>query len=207
MQASVPVLAKNAGNAARGDAAATHLWLWGQGQRPALTDFKTRFGITGAMTTSVDLLRGLAALLGWTNLDVPGCTGYLDNDYAGQAAAAANALETVDLVVVHVEACDEVSHEGNAAAKVAVLERIDAEIVGPLHAKLKTMGDYRILVSPDHPTFVRTKTHSHGPVPFAMCGTGVQPDSASEYHEVSAASSSLMFTRGCELMPYFLEPA
>jgi 2,3-bisphosphoglycerate-independent phosphoglycerate mutase len=207
MQGSIPVLANSTANQARtaaGELAATQIWLWGLGQRPALENFQKRFGKSGAMITAVDLLRGIARLLGWKNLAVPGATGYLDTDYAAKGQHAIRALDDVDLVIVHVEATDEASHEGDAHAKVEALERIDHDIVGPLHAHLRRLGDYRILVSPDHPTFLRTKTHSHGCVPFAMCGTGVTPDGSRAYDECTAAASSLVFHRGCDLMPYFL---
>ena len=207
MQKSIPVLAGSPENQARfsrGELSATQIWLWGLGQRPALESFEARFGKRGAMITAVDLLRGIAALLGWKNVDVPGATGYLDTDYAAKGQYAIRALESADFVVVHVEATDEASHEGNAKAKVEALERIDRDIVGPLHAHLEKSGDYRILVSPDHPTFLRTKTHSHGYVPFAMCGAGVAADSATNYDECTASASKLVFDRGCDLMPFFL---
>jgi 2,3-bisphosphoglycerate-independent phosphoglycerate mutase len=207
MNRSIPVLARSAENQARvtaGDLAATQIWLWGLGQRPALDPFQKRFGKSGAMITAVDLLRGIAVLLGWKNVEVPGATGYLDTNYAAKGRYAIRALDDSDLVIIHIEATDEASHEGNAQAKVEALERIDRDIVGPLHAHLRTRGDYRILVSPDHPTFLRTKTHSHGFVPFALCGTGVKPDNASCYDEPSAAASSVVFPSGCDLMPWFL---
>jgi len=207
MQRSEPILAASTENQARraqGELAATQIWLWGLGKRPALEPFAKRFGKTGAMITAVDLLRGIAALLGWKNISVPGATGYLDTDYAAKGQAAIRALDDADFVVVHVEATDEASHEGAAAAKVAALEQIDEKIVGPLHAHLRQRGDYRILVSPDHPTFLRTKTHSHGYVPFALCGAGIKPGTARTYDEVAAAASSMVFDRGCDLMPYLL---
>ncbi len=207
MQRSIPILAQSAENQARrakGELAATQIWLWGQGQRPALENFQQRFGKTGAMITAVDLLRGIATLLGWKNIAVPGATGYLDTDYAAKGQYAIRALEESDFVVVHVEATDEASHEGKAEAKVEALERIDHDIVGPLHVHLHSHGDYRILVSPDHPTFLRTKTHSHGYVPFAMCGTGVAAGAAQTYDEIAAATSPLVFDKGCDLMPHFL---
>ena len=117
------------------------------------------------MITAVDLLRGLAALIGWERIEVPGATGYLDTDYAAKGRYAIEALDSTDIICVHVEATDEASHEGRADAKIKALEEIDAQIVAPLHAALKSTGDYRILVSPDHPTPIRTKTHSHGFVP------------------------------------------
>jgi 2,3-bisphosphoglycerate-independent phosphoglycerate mutase len=183
---------------------ATGIWLWGLGQRPTFDEFRTRFGKRGAMITAVDLLRGIATLLGWKNIQVPGATGYLDTDYAAKGRFAIQALDDADIVIVHVEATDEASHEGDARAKVEALERIDREIVGPLHAHLRSLGDYRILVSPDHPTFLRTKTHSHGYVPFALCGAGIVPDASTCYDEPTAEKSSLVFERGSELMPHFL---
>ena len=107
-------------------------------------------------------------------------------------------------MVVHVEATDEASHEGDAVEKVRALERIDAEIVGPVHEFLRSQGDYRLLVSPDHPTFLRTRTHSHGEVPFAICGTGITVDQAEKYSEPAAATSPLV-RAGHELMPMLLE--
>lgn len=196
---------RNRARAAEGDLAATGVWLWGQGHRPALEPFVDRYGRTSAVITAVDLLRGIGQLLGWRIVDVPGATGYLDTDYAGKAAAAIETLADVDLVVVHVEASDEASHEGNAAAKVEALEQIDRHIVGPLHQYLKSTGDHRILVSPDHPTFLRTKTHAHGFVPFAMAGTGLTADEATTYDEVAAATSSRTFPEGWKLMREFLD--
>ena len=210
MEKSVPILAESTENLARtlkGELSATQVWLWGLGRRPDLEHFRDRFGKTGAMITAVDLLRGIAELLGWKNIAVPGATGYLDTDYAAKGQYAIRALDEADMVIVHVEATDEASHEGKVLAKVEALERIDRDIVGPLLAHLQEQGDYRILVSPDHPTFLRTKTHSHGYVPWAMCGTGIIPDVAQTYDEVAAAASPLIFDRGCDLMPYFLGSA
>lgn len=203
MHDSRAILAGSAANRAR-EQPATSIWLWGQGRRPALEPFADRFGVRGAMITAVDLLRGIAALLGWKIVDVAGATGYLDTDYAAKGRAAVRALDDVDLVVVHVEATDEASHEGDVAAKIEALACIDRDIVGPVHRALKAHGEYRLLISPDHPTFLRTKIHSHGFVPFAMCGTGVTADEAAAYSEATAARSPLVFERGCELMPYFL---
>lgn len=206
MARSEKVLAGSATNLRRkdrGELPATNIWLWGLGKSPALPNFQERFGKTGAVITAVDLLRGLARILGWKVIDVPGATGYLDTDYAAKGRYAIDTLKSVDLVVVHVEATDEASHEGNAAEKVEALERIDRDIVGPVTEFLKSQGPYRVLISPDHPTFVRTKTHSHGLVPFAMAGTGIAPDAATTYSEPVAAKSTISLP-GYELMPLFL---
>lgn len=193
-----------AANTARGEQAATQTWLWGLGKRPALTPFIERFGVRGGVITAVDLLRGIGRLLGWDVIEVPGATGYLDTDYAAKGRYAIEALKNgLDFIVVHVEATDEASHEGHADEKVKALEQIDEHIVGPLHAALETYGDYRIVVCPDHPTFLRTKTHSHGYVPFTMCGTGITPDAITTYDEIAAAQTAVTLDRGCELMPLF----
>jgi 2,3-bisphosphoglycerate-independent phosphoglycerate mutase len=207
MTDSMAVFADHPVNVARrrqGRLPATNIWLWGLGSAPRLPSFAQRYGVRGAMITAVDLLRGLAALLGWRRIDVPGATGYLDTDYAAKGRYAVEALKDVDLVCVHVEATDEASHEGNSAAKVQALEQIDHHIVGPVFEALKRYGSYRILVSPDHPTPLRTKTHSHGYVPWALAGTGVEPDASTAYDDPTAARSSLVFEEGWRLMAYFL---
>ena len=186
---------------------ATQTWLWGYGQRPELTTFLERFGKRGAVITAVDLLRGIGRLIGWDVVEVEGATGYLDTDYAAKGKAAIETLsrDDVDFCVVHVEATDEASHEGDVEAKVQAVESIDKHIVGPLHDWLKQQGDYRLLICPDHPTFLRTRTHSHGYCPFAMCGQGVLADEAQSYSELTAAASSVVFPKGADLMGYFLQ--
>ena len=183
---------------------ANQVWLWGHGRRPAVTPFVDRFGVRGAVVTAVDLVRGLGRLVGWDVVAVAGATGYLDTDYAAKGRAAIKALENHDLVVVHVEATDAASHEGDVLAKVEAIERIDEWIVAPLHRWLEDHGDHRLLVSPDHPTLLRTKTHSHGPVPIAACGTGLAVDSLDAYHDIAAEASSLVFDPGCLVMPWLL---
>ena len=202
-QAVIASCAENQARAESGSLTATQIWLWGQGQRPALTLFRDRFGQRGAVITAVDLLRGLGRLLGWNVIEVAGATGYLDTDYAAKGRAAIQALkdDVTDFIVVHVEATDEASHEGKAEEKVRALEQIDQHIVGPLHDYLRSQGEYRLLICPDHPTFLRTKTHSHGYVPFALCGTGFTSDHSNTYDEVAAAASDVCLDRGCELMP------
>ena len=208
MEQSVALFADHPVNAARvknGNLPATNVWLWGQGKTPALTPFQELHGKTGKMITAVDLLRGIAALIGWDRIEVEGATGYTDTDYAAKGRAAIEAIDTTDIICVHVEATDEASHEGDAEAKVKALEEIDTHIVQPLHAALKAQGDYRILVTPDHPTPIRTKTHSHGIVPLAICGTGFAHDAQTTYDEPSAEASDLAFDEGYRMMSYFLQ--
>jgi 2,3-bisphosphoglycerate-independent phosphoglycerate mutase len=208
MSDSGPIFAEHPVNAARrvaGKLPATNVWLWGLGSRPKLPLFSEVYGKQGAMITAVDLLRGLAAIMGWKRIDVPGATGYFDTDYAAKGRYAVEALKEADLVCVHVEATDEASHEGNTAEKIKALEQIDRHIVAPIHAALKSYGEYRLLISPDHPTPLRTKTHSHGSVPFAMAGSNVTTDTANTFNEATAEKSSLEFPEGWKLMQYFLE--
>jgi len=208
MSESIALFAEHPVNAARrqqGRLPATNVWLWGQGRAPSMKTFADLYGLRGAMITAVDLLRGVAALIGWKRVEVAGATGYLDTDYAAKGRAAVAAIADTDIVCVHIEATDEASHEGRADAKVQALEEIDRHIVAPLHEALRQAGDYRMLVTPDHPTPLRTKTHSHGYVPFAIAGTGVRASQGATYDEVAAAESGLTFEQGWRLMGYFLQ--
>ncbi len=189
-----------------GQPPATNIWLWGLGRRPKLAAFKLLHGLDGAMITAVDLLRGLAKLIGWDCIEVPGATGYTDTDYAAKGRYAIESLAKYDLVCVHIEAPDEASHEGDLEKKIKSLEEIDQHIVAPILRHLDQSGEeFRILVTPDHPTYLSTKTHTHGDVPFTICGTGIKPDGNQQYCEAIAAASELAKPKGWELMPYFLK--
>jgi 2,3-bisphosphoglycerate-independent phosphoglycerate mutase len=208
MQRSREVLGGHPVNRARrlrGERPATQIWLWGQGRAPHLRPFAEVFDKRGAIISAVDLVRGVGILLGWTRIDVPGATGYLDTDYAAKGRYAVEALQKHDLVCVHVEAPDEASHEGKADAKVRALEEIDRHIVGPLVEALPKYGDWRIFVSPDHRTPLRTRAHAHGAVPFVLAGSGIGPAGQAAYDERVAAASPLVFDKGHELMRRFLE--
>lgn len=207
MQASQPILADHPVNKKRiaeGQKPATQVWLWGQGKPPQIRPFRETYCQRGAILSAVDLVRGVSMLLGWHRIDVPGATGYLDNDYAAQGRFAVEALDAFDLVCVHVEAPDEASHEGRTDEKVKALERIDEHIVGPLLAALPCHGDWRILVSPDHCTTLRTRAHAYGAVPFAVAGTSVTSKGQSAYDEPTAAASDLSFDPGWHLMKWFV---
>jgi len=181
---------------------ATHLWLWGAGRAPAMRPFSEIYGVSATMITAVDLLRGLAALAGWRRREVEGATGYLDTDYAAKGRAAAEELERADLVCVHVEAPDEASHQGDTTEKITAIERIDELIVGPLVERLAG-SEHRILVCPDHPTLLATKTHSRGLVPYVIAGTGIEPDGGTSYGERTAAGGESV-EPGWRLMGRFL---
>jgi 2,3-bisphosphoglycerate-independent phosphoglycerate mutase len=194
----------NRARVAAGKRPATQIWLWGQGRAPSVRPFAEVYGPRGAIVSAVDLVRGVGMLIGWDRIDVPGATGYLDTDYAAKGRAGVAALADHDLVCVHVEAPDEASHEGRADEKVKALEEIDRHVVGPLLEALPTHGDWRILVSPDHRTTLRTRAHAYGAVPFAVAGTGVAPAGQSGYDEQVAAAGPLAFDPGWGLMRFFL---
>ena len=187
-----------------GESPATDIWLWGQGRPRKLEPFATRHGVRGAVIAAVDLIRGIAVSAGMTLIDVPGATGYLDTDYAAKGRAAVEALDTYDLVIVHIEAPDEAGHLGDAAAKVKAIEEVDRHVVGPLLEHLRTFGAWRIMVAPDHPTPVTSRVHTSVPPPFCMAGHDVRTVLSRPLSEATAASSGLQVDPGHELMEFFL---
>jgi 2,3-bisphosphoglycerate-independent phosphoglycerate mutase len=188
-----------------GETPANAVWLWGQGVVPIMPRFRQKYGVRGSAIAAVDLIRGLAKLLGWPVIDVPGATGYLDTDYAAKGRAAVAALDQYDLVAVHIEAPDEAGHMGDAAEKGRALERIDEHVVGPVLEKLRLFDTWRILIAPDHPTPVGKRTHTDDPPPFCMAGSDLPRLLAFEsFSEAVARRSDLRIDPGHELMEYFL---
>ena len=188
-----------------GENQVSSIWLWGQGRKAPMESFQKRFGIKGAAITAVDLVRGLSMLIGFDLIDVPGATGFVDTNYQGKASAAIEALNKYELVVIHVEAPDEASHNGSADMKKKAVEQIDKYIVGPVFEALQSYQSWRILVLPDHPTPISTRAHSPEPVPFAMAGTEVSGVLHTTFSEANAAKSGFRIDNGCELMEYFLK--
>jgi 2,3-bisphosphoglycerate-independent phosphoglycerate mutase len=185
MDASKPIVRSAA---AAVDSVATQIWLWGQGIRPELPAFVTRYGIEGRLTSAVDLVRGLGVLTGLEVLDVPGATAGFDNDYAAQRNAALASLEDRDFFLLHVEASDEAAHQGDVQEKVAALERWDRDVIGPLVAALDGAGaPYRILLMPDHATPCAIKTHTSDPVPYLLFDS-TRDGPGGEYTERGVAS-------------------
>jgi 2,3-bisphosphoglycerate-independent phosphoglycerate mutase len=195
----------NLARLASGKSPANAIWLWGQGKAPALPRFAELRGLKGAIISAVDLVRGVGVLAGWDRIDAPGATSYLDTDYAAKGRTGVKALQDHDIVCVHVEAPDEASHEGRADAKVEALEQIDRHIVGPLRRALESYDAWRILVSPDHATLLRTRAHDRGWVCWAMAGTGLA-GSGYPYDELSAeAAGGPTLEEGFRLMDVFLK--
>ncbi len=181
-------------------------WIWGQGTKPKLPAFIDRFGLAGAMITSVDLLNGIAKLIGWDLIDCPGLTSYHDTDYDAQAKATIEALNHYDIVCCHVEAPDEASHQADYLTKVASIESIDRKIIAPVLRALDKShsAGWRMLVLPDHYTLCSTRKHDATPVPFAMGGQGIQSIVQRPFTEREADASDLHIKEGHELMEYFL---
>ena len=209
MAASREIFAEHPINQVRrdlGEMAATQVWLWGEGRQPSLQPFAERWGLRGAAVAAVDLVRGIAKLIGWDVLEVEGATGYYDTNYAGKARAAVEALADHDLVLVHVEATDEAGHNGDAREKVRALEAVDREVVGPLLEALAAGGpDWRILVAPDHETPLDLRTHEAGPVPFAVMGKDFEGKRVRAMTEADARRAGLHVEMGHTLMEYFLK--
>lgn len=181
------------------------IWLWGQGRRAFLEKFNARYGKNGAVITAVDLVRGLAKLIGFDLIKVEGATGYLDTNFAGKGQAALDALDRYDLVLVHVEATDEAGHNGSPLQKKKALENIDKFIVGPIYEAIQTFDQWRILVMPDHPTPCEIRSHVGEPVPFAMAGSGVKGLLDKPFSELNSFESGFEITRGSDMMEYFLK--
>ena len=187
-----------------GENQVSSIWLWGQGKRAQMERFEKKFGIRGVAITAVDLVKGLAKLIGFDLIDVPGATGFIDTNYQGKASAAIEALAEYDLVFVHVEAPDEAAHSGDAEMKKKAIELIDEHVVGPVFEALQDYESWRILVMPDHPTLIRTCAHAADAVPFAMAGDNVTGILRTTFGESNAARSGFRIDNGFELMEYFL---
>ncbi len=173
----------------RGDVSITTIWLfWGTGAIPEMPSYQKSYGLTAAMTSAVDLLKGLAMMASMDILDIEGVTDGPDNNYAGQAAGALDALKNHDLVIIHIESPDEASHGGRVAEKVKAIEDIDREVVGRIR---KYSGDLRVLVMPDHPTPITVRTHIADPVPFLLWGKGIKSGGAKKFTEEQAKTTGI----------------
>jgi 2,3-bisphosphoglycerate-independent phosphoglycerate mutase len=196
----------NKARIARGQLPATQIWLFWPGARPErLPSFEAiHGGRNAALTSAVDLLRGLAVQTGVDLLGIPGVTDGGDNDYEAQMAGALEALADHDVVFVHVEAPDEAAHSGDVRGKVEAVEQVDALML-PLVRAWAERGDVALLVMPDHPTPLEIKTHVAEPVPFAMWGPGFGPNGAEAFSEKEARATGFAVAPGHRLLSLFLQ--
>ncbi len=189
----------NIARRSRGELPATTIWLfWGTGQIPDMPSFKKAYGLSGAMTSGVDLLRGLAQMASMDILEIKGVTDGPDNDYVAQLNGAVDALNQHDLAVVHIESPDEAGHSGLAEEKIKAIETIDREVLGRLRLQFK--GELRLQIMPDHPTPVEIRTHCSDPVPFLLWGPGIKANGAKRFTETEAKKTGLFIDPGYNIM-------
>ena len=200
----------NVERAKKGLNKANSLWFWGAGTRPALDSFYEKTGLKGVMISAVDLLKGIAVGAGMRNITVPGADGSLHTNYEGKARAAVQALleEGADFAYIHIEAPDEMGHQGSAERKVQAIESIDKYIVGVVRREMDASGEpYRLLLMPDHPTPVAVRTHTSDPIPYMLYDSTKTISVAEEYTEAAAVGTGYEFEEGYRLMAHFTEKA
>jgi 2,3-bisphosphoglycerate-independent phosphoglycerate mutase len=184
---------------------ANSIWLWGHGRRPTMQTYQQLYGLTGAVISAVDLIRGIGVNAGLDIIHVPGATGYIDTNYRGKAEYAVDALNSRDFVYLHVEAPDEAAHGGLLKEKIEAIENFDRLVVGTIINSLPQIGDCRILVTPDHPTPVAKRTHTRDPVPFVLYDSRCDfASSALAYSEKEARQTGYK-VQGHQLMNILLE--
>ncbi len=173
------------------------IWLWSPGRRPNMWTYKERFGVTGAVISAVDLIRGIGVYAGLDMIKVEGATGLWNTNFEGKAQACLNALLDHDFVYVHVEAPDEASHEGNLDRKIGSIEDLDRRLIGPLLAELARRRERAVVaLLPDHPTPVEKRIHIHGDVPFAIMGPGIEADKVERYDEAACVKGGYGLLEG-----------
>lgn len=183
-------------------------WFWGAGTKPRLSSFEEKTGKKGMMVSAVDLLKGIAIGAGMGVAHVEGANGGLHTNYAGKTQAALDALlkDGYDFVYIHLEAPDEMGHQGSAERKVQAIEYIDAKVVAPLKKALDEAGaSYRMLILPDHPTPVRVRTHTSDCVPYMLYDSDNEVAKTWDYNEKNARVSGNIFAKGHTLIDYLLE--
>ena len=211
MEQSFDILDNHPLNVARAKAGknkANSLWFWGAGTKPALSSFTEKTGKRGAMISAVDLLKGIAVGAGMQVLEVEGATGGLTTNYEGKAAAAAKALleDGNDFAYIHVEAPDEMGHQGSVENKVKAIEYLDGRVIRPLYDALTASGeDFRMLILPDHPTPIRLRTHIGDPVPYLLYDSTAKLGSGVLYNEASAQQTGVYIEKGYTLIDHLFE--
>ncbi|GMQ60157.1 cofactor-independent phosphoglycerate mutase [Vallitalea sediminicola] len=186
---------------------ANSIWIWGEGTKPTLKSFSDKYNKKGAMISAVDLLKGIAIAAEMKNVQVEGVTGNINTNFKGKAKAAIEVLKSgEDFVYVHMEAPDECGHRGEIDNKVKSIELIDGEVVKYIKEELdKFEEDYKIMILPDHPTPLAIRTHTNKAVPYLIYDSSRINESNVKYDEESCKTTGNVFTKGHELMDYFLK--
>lgn len=197
----------NKARIAAGKRPANSVWFWGEGTKPSLENFQTKFGKKGGVISAVDLVKGIGILAGMKIIDVPGATGNYDTNFAGKAQCALDELlGGLDFVYIHMEAPDECGHQGDIAHKVYSIEQIDEKVVKRLAEGLKAANeDFRILLCPDHPTPIAVRTHVSDPVPYLLYDSRKAVGGSDSYDEESAKNTGVFVEKGWQLMKKLLE--
>ena len=183
-------------------------WFWGAGTRPSLSSFQEKTGLKGAMVSAVDLLKGIAVGASMKVVLVEGANGGLHTNYRGKAQAAVDALakEQYDFVYVHVEAPDEMGHQGSVEKKVQAIQFLDERVIAPIKEGLEQAGeDFRMLVMPDHPTPISIRTHTRDDVPYRLFDSSAPQKNTWKYNEREAAESGHHISKGCEMIDYLIQ--
>jgi 2,3-bisphosphoglycerate-independent phosphoglycerate mutase len=197
----------NVARRSEGKKPANMIWLWGQGKKLELPKLKDTFGLEGAVISAVDLVNGIGLSMGLEVISVPGVTGYIDTNWKGKMEAALKALKKKDFVYLHLEATDEMGHNGDVQGKIKAIELFDSEIVGPVVEGLKNQSEYKIMITSDHATPVAARTHTEEAVPFVIFdSTRETANPVDIYTEKSInEKSQLKFENGWELLPFFIK--
>ncbi len=196
----------NVQRAAEGKNKANSLWFWGAGTKPSISNFKEKTGRSGAMISAVDLLKGIAVGAGMEVIEVEGANGGLHTNYEGKAAAAVEALTRNDFVYVHVEAPDEMGHQGSIENKIKAIENLDSRVIAPIKAAMDKSGeDYRMLILPDHPTPIRIRTHTADAVPYILYDSRFDAKKITRYNEKEAAATGNYIAAGYTLIDQLLQ--
>ena len=197
----------NLARAAAGKHKANSLWFWGAGTKPKVQNFKEKTGLTGAMISAVDLLKGIAVGAGMKVYNVPGATGSIDTNWEGKAQAAIDALlkDGCDYAYIHVEAPDEMGHQGRVEDKVKSIEYLDSRLIARVKQAMEAAGeDYRMLILPDHPTPLRIRTHTSNPVPYLLYDSTHEQKKRERFTEESARNADNFEPNGYKLLERFL---
>jgi len=193
----------NVNRVSRGKRPGNMIWPWGQGKKLSMPTLQERYGISGAVISAVDVVKGVGINAGMKVINVPGATGFYDTNYEGKADYALEALKNYDMVLIHVEAPDEAGHFGDYEQKIKTIEDLDKRLIGRLMKGLDQ--ECTIAVLPDHATPIRVKTHTRDPVPFIICSPLIKADNVKCFDEESAKKGGFGFLERGELfMPLFM---
>lgn len=198
----------NIARAQKGKNMATSIWPWGEGTKPQIDNFYEKYGVKGSVISAVDLIKGIAICADMNSIDVEGATGNCETNWDGKARAALDAiLGGDDFVYVHMEAPDEMGHQGLPQKKKLAVELIDEKVVKFLKEELEKRDiNYRMLIMPDHPTPLKIKTHTSDPVPYVIFdSTQTENGSGMEYTEENAKKTGIFIEKGYTLMGKFLQ--